>query len=227
MPSATGATRQVEFHCPFCKARNRAELTVEVDAADTDAVEALLDGSLFEAACWHCKETAPFEYSLLYTDAANRRAVWLEPPNDPLALGEAASQQTGEDWTRLRVQDSNTLRELVRIQQAGLDEAAMLLVKHLLAARILQDTGVSPVLCAFDALARDADGEWLEYVLFQTEESEPEMVRAPRSVYDGAAEAAAVGRSEVLNAGEWVDWSGETAGRLWSAAQRNVIPTDY
>jgi hypothetical protein len=217
---AGSMSREVEFLCPFCKARNKAQLCVRVDAvADPDLVDQLADGTLFEVTCWQCKESAPFDFSSQFLDRKRGICFWHDPPNDPLALGEEAAGDSFSDFQLRKVTDSNTFRELVHVWRDGLDDAAMLLLKHMLVARVMKDTGHCPVICNYDARINFEGQEWLEYVVFASEESDPETIRTPISVYESVAGAVQPFKESLFPVGQWVDWNDVTAEKLWTALQ--------
>jgi len=220
------SSREVEFFCPHCKARNRATMWLQVNAASDPALaRRVVDGSLFEQTCWHCRQTTALDHTLRYQDP--QRRLWLlnAPPDDPLA-GELESAQAPPEGYRLRrVEDMNALKELLHIWDDDLDDATMLLLKHMLAARVLRDTGSAPALCSYDTqITRDRQ-EWLEYIVFQTEESEPETLTVPMIVYADLLKTIEPHKEELFPIGEWVHWDHTTAGRMWEALQETERPT--
>ena len=98
----------------------------------------------------------------------------------------------------------------------------MLLLKHMLAARVMQDRGEPPVLLAYELTMHDGAREWLEYMLFQREESEPETLTVPMAVYNDVLQTARPYQDEVFPAGKWATWSDETAQRVWERVQQKV-----
>ena len=210
--------RAVEFLCPHCRGRLRAEFHTRVDAeSEPELAGRLLAGTLSEVTCAHCKERPHLEHSVIYVDMAANGAIWLDPPKDPLAV---SGPPTGGLPERLRrVADSNALREIAKIWDDGLDDAAMLLLKHMLAARMLEETGSAPILCAYEDRFNNEGQDWLEYVVFTSEEGDPETLRTPYSTYLGVADALAHRVESVFPAGQWVDWDETSAKALWEAMQ--------
>ena len=215
---------EIEFKCPFCQARNRANLISRVYLNDgSRAKSKILDGSLLDLTCWQCKESAPFEYSMQALDTDRKFSLWLDPKGDPMALGEKVWDGLDKSYDLRRVTDSNSLNELAQIWSAGLDDAAMLLLKHMLAARVLQDSGKAPLICAYSGRVQDKDGDVLEFVIYKTEESDPEAITTPFSVYETLVDASTVARQKLFAKGQWVDWDDETAKNLWTAIQGQAI----
>jgi hypothetical protein len=211
---------RLDYYCPHCKARNHAALWTRVDAStDPELAERILDGTLFEHACAACQVVSALDHAVQFVDPERKLACWLDPPGDPLAHEAAPEDELLEEFARYRVWDMNAFRELVHVWKDRLEEPAMLLLKHMLVARILQDTGSCPILCSFDALVKLDNGEWLEYIVFQTEESEPETLRVPWNVYASVRESVGPQAGQVFVPGRWVDWDDKTATRLWEAVQ--------
>lgn len=214
----------VEFHCPFCKAHNRAEMWLRIEAAEDPAlVQQAMDGALFTHTCWSCKEAATFDHALLFVDTARR--VWFlnQPPSDPLAehLAPAEMDNPPNDFQLRRVSNTNAFQELLRVWQDGLDDGAMLLLKHMLAARVLQDTGEPPILCSYDVRVTHDRQEWLEYVVFANEESEPETLAVPLSTYESVRQTISPYTAALFPVGQWIDWNDETARTIWETVQGN------
>ncbi len=215
---------EIEFKCPFCQARNKANLISRVYLNDgSSAKTRILDGSLLELTCWHCNESAPFEYSVQAVDTDRKYSLWLDPAGDPLALGKNVWNGIDSAYDLRRVTDSNTLNELAQIWASGLDDAAMLLLKHMLAARVLQDTGKAPLVCAYAGRIQENDADLMEYVIYSSEEADPEAITTPFSAYETLVEAATTARQNLFSKGQWVDWDDETARNLWTAVQGQSI----
>lgn len=205
--------REIEFFCPHCRARNKAALHTRVDARIEPEVAAqLLNGSLSDVNCWQCREQTPLEHSLVYVDEGVGGAIWLDPPKDPLAVGEPPIENLSK---MRRVRDANAVRELASIWRDGLDDAAMLLLKHMLAARMLEETGFAPILCAYEDRFNMDGKEWLEYVIFTSEDGDPESLTTPVSTYKSVAEAVEQQRDAVFPVGQWADWDDGAAQQIW------------
>jgi hypothetical protein len=210
----------LDYYCPHCKARNHAALWTRVDVStDPELAERILNGTLFEHPCAACHVVSALDHAVQFVDPERRLVYWLDPPGDPLAQEAAPEDGLPEEFALYRVRDMNSFRELVHVWKYRLEESAMLLLKHMLVARVLQETGNCPVLCSFDALVKLDNGEWLEYIVFQTEESEPETLRVPWNVYESVRESMEPYIDRLFRPGRWVDWDEKTATQLWEMVQ--------
>jgi hypothetical protein len=210
----------LDYYCPHCKARNHAELWTLLDAStDAGLAQQVLDGTLFEHECAGCKQVSALDHAVRFVDPKLGVCYWLDPPGDPLGQEAARNDGLMEEFRLYRVQEMNAFRELVHVWKDHLEESAMLLLKHMLAARVMQDSGAAPVLCSFDALVKLDNGEWLEYIVFQTEESEPETLRIPWNVYASVCESLSPYVERVAQPGRWVDWDDKTAAAIWEMMQ--------
>ncbi len=209
-------SQDVEFTCPHCKARNNATLWPRIDAESTpEIMDQLYAGTLFDHVCFHCHELTALDHTVLIECIPSQAAILNSPPNDPLAEAVDSTDSELAGYSLRRVTDSNALRELALVIRDGLDDAAMLLLKHMLAARVMDDRGEPPVLCNYESTMRDGQREWLEYVLFQNEESEPETLAVPMSAYESVLEVARENRELVFPRGKWIDWDEDSARKLW------------
>ena len=214
-------SQDVEFTCPHCKARNNATLWPRIDAESApEVMDQLYAGTLFDHVCFHCHEPTALDHTVLVEFATARTAIMNSPPSDPLAAAVDAADSSLEDYSLRRVTDSNALRELALVIRDGLDDAAMLLLKHMLAARVMQDRGEPPVLCNYESTMRDGDKEWLEYVMFQTENSEPETLTVPMSVYQDVLNTVRDEKQMRFPTGQWMDWNEESAQCVWEHVQK-------
>jgi hypothetical protein len=212
----------VDYHCPHCHARNRIQAWTIVNAArDPHLAERILDGSLFEFSCRGCEAVHLLDHALLFCDEARSLAILHAPPADPLMPDEKVLNALSVEYQLRVVEDGNAFRELVHVWQDRLDDAAMLLLKHMLAARVLEDTGVCPVMCSFDARVNVERQEWLEYIVFQTEERAAETLRVPLSVYQSLEQEIAPQRASLFPNGQWIAWDDETAQQVWETLQNN------
>lgn len=225
--SSKVTAEEIEFVCPHCRARNRAAMVLRVDAATHPTLaERLREGSLFDQVCWQCREPTALDHALLYADPERRVAAADLPPNDPFAdLLDLSDAALAGCQLRL-VHDMNAVRELAQIWHDGWDDATLLLVKHMLAARVQQESGAPPVLCAYGGRVEQAGEPALEYVLFRTEESEPEAITVPLKMVRDVEAAVALRRAEMFPPGQWIEWSGETAQALWEALHSRSAAED-
>src|SRR5205807_4238663 len=92
------------------------------------------------------------------------------------------------------------------------DDAAMLLLKHMAAARLQEEVGVPPVLCSYDRKASERDE--LQFIVYMTETSDPETLSIPIDLYCDIARSLQPHKRGLLPNGRWIDWTAETARRL-------------
>jgi hypothetical protein len=216
-------SQDIEFQCPACKGRNTVTLWPRIDAESApELMDRLYAGTLFDHVCAHCYETSSLDHTVLVELGAAKTAILNAPPNDPLAQAIDLSDSALAEYRLRKVTDSNALRELALALHDGLDDSAMLLLKHMLAARVLQDRGDPPVLLAYESTMHDGAREWMEYMLFQREESDPETLTVPMAVYNDVLQTAQPYQDEVFPTGRWVDWNDETAQRVWEQVQQKV-----
>jgi len=215
-------SQDIEFQCPHCKGRNTVMLWPRIEAESApELMDRLCAGTLFDHVCSHCYETTSLDHTVLVELGAARTAILNLPPNDPLARVVSLEDPALSEFHLRRVTDSNALRELAVILRDGLDDSTMLVLKHMLAARVMQDRGEPPVLLAYESTMRDGSRDWMEYMLFQTEESEPEILTVPLSVYMDVERTAAPLKDDVFPVGRWIDWNDDTARRVWDRVQKD------
>lgn len=221
--SGETTSRDIEFTCPQCKGLNTITLWPRIDAESApELMDMLYAGTLFDHVCGHCDETSSLDHTVLVEFGAAKTAILNLPPNDPLADTVNPADPAWSLYRLRKVTDSNALRDLALALRDELDDSAMLLLKHMLAARVMQDRGEPPVLCNYDAFIHDGSCELLEYVLFQTEESEPETLTGPMSFYDEVLQSVRSFQESIFPLGQWVDWSDNTAQQLWECVQQKV-----
>ena len=186
-----------------------------------DAYLKLMAGSSTEITCSSCRISAPFEFSLQVVDRERNLSIWLDPPNDPFAIKGFVQRDLIMEMSLRRVADMNTLREVAAVFRDGLQDGAMLLLKHMLAARILQDSGSSPILCSYEQRAGDSADARLEFVIFYSEEGDPETVTVPYEMYTNLVSETAPIISSVMPRGAWIGWDDDTVEKLWKALLRH------
>ncbi|MEP6754471.1 MAG: CpXC domain-containing protein [Chthonomonadales bacterium] len=223
MTIETKATRRIEFVCPFCKGKSDTVLQLQLDViADPTIYDRLFAGSLNEIECQKCHEVVPFDYSMVLIDSVKKNTLWLDPQDDPFALKLESIERDREKLYRI-VTDSNTLRELASVHRDGLNDGAMLLLKHMVAARVLQDTGNSPALCSYECRAGESADAWLEFVIFASEDAEPEGVTVPYGMYVELVDQLKDSIDKLMPNGEWIDWNDRMAEKLWMSIPRGKV----
>lgn len=126
-----------EISCPQCGAAVKTELWPGIDAAEHPELrDRVLGETLFDWSCPECGYAARFLYPCLYHDPGRGFLVYLSPNGD--CCGEDAVDTREEfpqfDGLKKRIVPSpEALKEKVLIFEAGLDDAAVELVKFALA----------------------------------------------------------------------------------------------
>lgn len=186
-----------------------------------DLVAKLMDGTLCETTCPACGAAVAVDHALAYVDHPRRACCLCEPAGDIAAPAAAAETRPG--YRLRRVRDANTLRELALVWREGLDDLAMLLVRHWLADRLARDEGRPPLLCAYDGREEAGEGR-LVYTVFMTERDPPATATVPMEAYRTMTDLANRVRGEVCPDGEWVGWDAETARRAWERIEGGIAP---
>lgn len=102
-----------------------------------DLKERILDGSLFSYTCRFCGYTTLVAYDCLYVDEAAHLLIHLVEHGDDGTAGKEENRYSGSQLRRVR--DPNELMEKILIFDAGLDDRAVELQKHLLIDQIHQE----------------------------------------------------------------------------------------
>jgi hypothetical protein len=100
----------------------------------------------------------------------------------------------------------------------------------MLAARVLEDTGSPPLVCAYEDRFNLDGSEWLEFVVFTDEQGDPEALRTPFSTYAGVLEAIENGGKatrDIFAAGDWSDWDENAARALWESMRQEKLSGEY
>ena len=212
--------KPIEFVCPNCSAKSLFALQNKIDLSANKANwTKLRDGSLLAATCSGCNSDIPFEFGMLASDKRKKLAFWLDVENDVFSIQKAVEEQKFEDHVLRKVTDSNTLSEIAAIFQDDLDDAAMLLLKHMTAAGYYQDTGKNPLICHYF----NRDEESLFFMIITTEDGDPETISMPISSYESLRASAAKAKQHLFPIGTWVTWNDETAMNLWTSIQGQAI----
>lgn len=218
------SSTEIEFLCPFCKARNRTTVWTRVDAGEhPELVEPIIDSSLFESVCRGCGESVPADYGMDFHDPDRRLFIRYEASGGiqtpPAWADSVAAPPDGYSLRRVRSQAD--LIELVRIWVDSLDDVRMLALKHLLVARIERDAGAPPLVCSYDRITEDGEDAVLEYVVIQTKQSEPEFASVPWSMYQDLQNQADSVRESLFPTGRMVDWDAVAARRMLESVKNH------
>lgn len=176
--------------CARCGERNDVETFTAVNASSSPELKAaLLDGSLFVWECPHCGTHNLLRSPLLYHDPAQNLMVWLTYGDRALEEKAAATIGTldGMDGYVLRfVDDAGSLIEKVKIFDAGLDDMAVELCKHVTKMELASGSRQE---IAADGPMRflDIGGADNEITLAYPSNGRMEMVRIGMNVYEDCA----------------------------------------
>jgi hypothetical protein len=174
-----GVTGIVHVECPACGRGQDVTLVQSINTrTDPEAKRKLLAGELNVLAC-ACGRSTPLFTTMLFVDPDAELYVRVCPGSDA-EIADAASLLRASGATgRLRVVPSpNALREKVTILDAGLDDAALELLKVLLLATI----GDLERILLFDRVDREAGV--LHWVLFDETSLTPSPHQSPLAAYD-------------------------------------------
>lgn len=165
--------------CPACNASREVELVQTIDPRENPADKArLVAGELNVLAC-ACGKRSQLAAQLLYQDRDAGYFVQVCPGGDAaLEAGAAAFAASGVTGTLRVVPTQNALVEKIKIQDAGLADWAVEMMKVLLLATI----GELDRVLLFDAL----DGDVVRWLMFD-EDGRLEQVSSPRSGHDRLA----------------------------------------
>src|SRR5258708_1350427 len=213
----------IEVVCPFCAAKNRTKVWLNLNTlTDPIQIEDALNGKLFELECKGCESEIPLEHSLHFHEPASLRYYRFDGPSGGLQARAEELEDDGRGYVLRRTGDFSSLRELMHIWKAGLDDAPMLLIKHMLAAEVQRHSGKAPLVCNFSHLDRSKGEPTLEFVVIESEEGEAQNAGAPMKLYEELLTRIEPIRAMVFPVGVWVEWDHVTAGRALDAIGQMV-----
>ena len=166
------------------------------DRYDTSGAEGertlsrILDGSLLTVVCPACATELRLEFPIVVATGASSLALVPESDRRDFLAGELAYELPEADRIAIGFSD---LAEKVRISQAGLDDAAVEVLKYYLLSRALDD--------ADDALDvavvfQEGDQEGLQFTIVGLRPDEHGHTRVPRDVYERTVADLSAKRSE-------------------------------
>lgn len=130
--------KNFEFVCPRCKDRGIMHEYPVIDVQESPQLkDKILDGSLFSYTCRSCGYTTLVAYDCLYVDESQHLLIHLVEQGDNSTAEKAEAKYSG--YTIRRVRDPNELMEKILIFDAGLDDRAVELQKHLLIDQIQKE----------------------------------------------------------------------------------------
>lgn len=202
----------IEIVCPYCAAKNRLKVWLNLNArVDGLQIENAQSGKLFEVECKACKNDIPLEHSLHFHDPDGKRYYRFDAPSGGLQANLEELPHGGAEYTLRRAADFSSLLELLHIWKECLEDAPMLLMKHMLAAEVEQQAGNPPMICNFSHVDRSSGEQTLEFVVIETEEGDGQNAGVPFSLYNLLKDKLAHVKDRFFPVGVWIDWDHITA----------------
>ena len=114
--------------CPACGQTQKLEMYTSVNAEENPELRRdILRESIFDWECRHCGYTAQMAYPMIYHDPAHGFMVCLRPSG---AVSKAEPIPAVRGLIKRSVKNPQELKEKILIFEAGLDDAAVELVKN-------------------------------------------------------------------------------------------------
>ena len=154
------------------------------------------------------------EYPIEFRDQPNRiivRCIPAAASPEPKVPGGLEA-----DFRYFQVNSITGFCELIHIITDKLDPCAMLMLKHLIAAKFLEDHGNSPALLGYDCLGSYEGLDCLEYVVYNTEESSAESLTVPVKVYNELSAMTLPRLDTLFPKAVWSEWNERTAKDVWA-----------
>ncbi len=118
--------------CPECKTEQKIKRWESIEAQDSpQAKEDIINGNLFKFECKKCKKEVPLVYKCLYTDQKKKLSIWLLPDGE-----DVKNEKSCEGWIKRIVATPNELKEKVMINDKGMDDRVVELLKMLYTAQL-------------------------------------------------------------------------------------------
>lgn len=178
--------------CPKCKTEQKIKVWESVNVTQSPKEkERILKGEFFRFACKKCDMTAPLAYNCLYNDMDKKLLVWLIPEltdevEEKLASAEtiADDDKSGLGYIYRIVETPNELKEKIMINDAGLDDRIVELLKMIYMSQMADITGDKTIAEeGITEMLLDVKGENdFAFVIF-FEKREPLMIDINYDVY--------------------------------------------
>ena len=172
--------KSAALYCGFAEARGEVVFTMDADLQDSpDEIPELrrdiLRESMFDWECRHCGYTAQMAYPMIYHDPMNAFMICLRPSG---AVSGAEPIPAVRALKKRSVKNPQELKEKILIFEAGLDDAAVELVKNAIVTVVRKnlDGNVHAYFCA-------ATEEELRFALFVKGRQEPVYQTTKMAVY--------------------------------------------
>ena len=150
---------QKDIVCPACGQTQKLEMYTSVNAEENPELRRdILRESMFDWECLHCGYTAQMAYPMIYHDPMNAFMICLRPSG---AVSGAEPIPAVRALKKRSVKNPQELKEKILIFEAGLDDAAVELVKNAIVTVVRKnlDGNVHAYFCA-------ATEEELRFALF-------------------------------------------------------------
>lgn len=119
---------QKDIVCPACGQTQKLEMYTSVNAEENPELRRdILRESMFDWECLHCGYTAQMAYPMIYHDPMNAFMICLRPSG---AVSGAEPIPAVRALKKRSVKNPQELKEKILIFEAGLDDAAVELVKN-------------------------------------------------------------------------------------------------
>lgn len=171
---STGITKDIV--CPGCGQTQKLELYTSINAEENPELRRdILREAIFDWECRHCGYTAQMAYPTIYHDPERGFMVCLRPSG---AVSKPETIPAVKDLIKRSVKNPQELKEKILIFEAGLDDAAIELVKNAIVSVIRKsfDGNVHAYFCA-------AEDEELKFALFVKGRQEPIYQKTQMAVY--------------------------------------------
>ena len=179
--------------CPNCKTEQKIKVWESVDIAKSPKEKAkIISGEFFQFKCKKCDFSAPLAYNCLYSDIENKMLIWLIPEltdevKDKLTTAETLkgdNEHPTNDYIYRIVTTPNELKEKIMINDAGLDDRVVELLKMVYMSQLTTLTGDKTI--AEEAITEMyldiQDEDKYSFVIF-FEKREPLMIPVNYDVY--------------------------------------------
>ena len=162
--------------CPACGQTQKLEMYTSVNAEENPELRRdILRESVFDWECRHCGYTAQMAYPMIYHDPAHGFMVCLRPSG---AVSKAEAIPAVRGLKKRSVKTPEELKEKILIFEAGLDDAAVELVKNAIVTVLKRsiEGNVHAYFCA-------ADEKEMRFAIFVRGRQEPVYQTTQMAVY--------------------------------------------
>ena len=162
--------------CPTCGQTQKLELYTSINAEENPELRRdILRESVFDWECRHCGYTAQMAYPTIYHDPARGFMICLRPSG---AVSKVETIPAVQNLIKRSVKNPQELKEKILIFEAGLDDAAVELVKNAIVTvlRKNMDGNIHAYFCS-------AEDEVMKFALFIKGRQDPVYQTTQMAVY--------------------------------------------